>query len=86
MFRYGRIKHGGQTIRRIRIDRYKDGRSMKLRISKILPTFTVEALAIGETPEIIERIGSEQNFVIFSDSASVLKDIGSSHIAHYSDA
>jgi hypothetical protein len=38
----------------------------------------VEALAIGETVEIIEKIDSEQNFVIFSDSASVLEGISSS--------
>jgi ribonuclease HI len=53
----------------------KDGRSMKFRISKIVSTLTAEALAIGETLEIIERIDSEQNFMIFSDSASVLKGI-----------
>jgi hypothetical protein len=37
--------------------------------------FTVEALAIGETIEIIDKIDSEQNFVSFSDSESVLKGI-----------
>jgi hypothetical protein len=41
---------------------------MKFRISKIASTFTVEALAIGETLEIIEEI----------DSASVLKGISNS--------
>jgi ribonuclease HI len=35
----------------------------------------VEALAIGETLEIIKKIDSEQNFVIFSDSGSVLNGI-----------
>jgi ribonuclease HI len=51
---------------------------MKFRISKIASTFTAEALAIGETLEIIEKIDSEQNFMIFSDSASVLKGISNS--------
>jgi hypothetical protein len=41
-------------------------------------TFTAEALEIGETLEIIEKIHSEQNFMIFSDSASVLKGISNS--------
>jgi hypothetical protein len=54
----------------------KDGRSMKFRISKIACTFTAEALAISETLEFIEKIDSEQNFMIFS--ASVLKGISSS--------
>jgi hypothetical protein len=36
-----------------------------------------EGLAIGETLEI-EEIDSEQNFTIFSDSASVLKGISNS--------
>jgi ribonuclease HI len=44
-------------------------------MAKIVSTFTVQALAIGETPEIIEKIDSEQNFVIFLDSESVLKGI-----------
>jgi ribonuclease HI len=56
----------------------KDGHSMKFRISKIVSTFTPEALAIGETLEIIEKIDSEQNFTIFSDSVSVLKGISNS--------
>jgi hypothetical protein len=38
----------------------------------------VEALAIGETVEISEKIDSEQNFLIFSDSASLLGEISSS--------
>jgi ribonuclease HI len=46
---------------------------MKFRISKIASTFTAEALEIGETLEIVVKIDSEQNFMIFSDSASVLK-------------
>jgi hypothetical protein len=49
-----------------------DGISWKLRTAKIVSTFTVEALAIGETLEIIKKIYSEQNFVIFLDSESVL--------------
>jgi hypothetical protein len=48
----------------------KYGRSIKLWISKIASTFTAEALAIGETLEIIEKIDSGQNFIIFSDLAS----------------
>jgi hypothetical protein len=55
-----------------------DGRSRKFRISKIASTFTAEALAIGETLEITEKIDSEQTFTIFSDSASVLKGISNS--------
>lgn len=43
-------------------------------------TFTAETLAIGKTPEIIEKIDSEQNFMIFSDSASVLKGISNSSV------
>jgi hypothetical protein len=34
-------------------------------MAKIASTFTAEALAIGETLEIIEKIDSEQNFMIF---------------------
>jgi ribonuclease HI len=51
-------------------------------IVKIASTFTAEALAIGETLEIIEKIDSEKNFVIFSESESVLKSISNntSHI------
>jgi hypothetical protein len=52
--------------------------SRKFRISKIASTFTAEALAIGETLENIEKIDSEQNFMIFSDSAGVLKGISNS--------
>jgi hypothetical protein len=52
-----------------------DGISWKLRIAKITFTFTAEALAIGETIEIIEKIDSEKNFIIFSDLESVLKSI-----------
>jgi ribonuclease HI len=57
-------------------------------LSKIASTFTAEALAIGETLEFIEKIDSEQNFMIFSDSASVLKGISNNeqHIVQYSDA
>jgi hypothetical protein len=35
----------------------KDGRSRKFRIAKIASTFMAEALAIGETLEIIEKNG-----------------------------
>jgi hypothetical protein len=48
-----------------------DGISWKSRIVKIWCIFTAEALAIGETLEIVEKIDSEKNFMIFSDSASV---------------
>jgi hypothetical protein len=56
----------------------RNRRSMKFRISKIESTFTAEALEIGETLEIIEKIDSEQNFMIFSDSESLLKGISNS--------
>jgi hypothetical protein len=49
-----------------------------LRIAKIACTFTSEALAIGETLEVIEKIYSEQNFMIFSDSTGMLKGISDS--------
>jgi hypothetical protein len=52
-----------------------DGGSMKFRIAKIASTFTEEALDIGGTPEIKQKINSEQNFVNFSDLESVLKRI-----------
>jgi hypothetical protein len=52
-----------------------DAISWKFRIAKIASTFTAEALAVGETLGIIEKIDSEQNSVIFSDSESVLKGI-----------
>jgi ribonuclease HI len=51
---------------------------MKFRISKVPSTFKAEALAIGETLEVIEKTDSEQNFIIFSDSASVLQGISNS--------
>jgi ribonuclease HI len=50
----------------------------RFRISQIASTFTAEALAIGEALEIIEKIDSEQNFMIFSDSAWVLNGISNS--------
>jgi hypothetical protein len=40
----------------------KYDRSMKFRISNIASTFTVEALAIGETLAIIANIDLEQTF------------------------
>jgi hypothetical protein len=43
------------------------GISWKFRIAKIASTFTVVALAIGETLEIFDKIDLEQNFVIFSE-------------------
>jgi hypothetical protein len=45
-----------------------------------------EALAIGETLQIIDRTDSQQNFMIFSDSESLLTGISDlyneQHIAH----
>jgi hypothetical protein len=55
-----------------------DGHSRKFRIAKITSTFMVEALAIGETLEIFDKIDSEQNFMIFSDSVSMLQGISNS--------
>jgi hypothetical protein len=49
-----------------------DGISWKFRIAKIASTFTVEALAIGKTLEIIAKIDLEQNF---SDSKCMLQGI-----------
>jgi hypothetical protein len=49
------------------------GISWKFGIAKIASTFRAKALAIGETLEIFDKIDYEQNFVIFSDSESVLK-------------
>jgi hypothetical protein len=54
------------------------GRSTKFRISKIASTFTAQALAIAETLKIIEKIDSEQKFIIFSDPTSVLNGINNS--------
>jgi hypothetical protein len=51
----------------------KDSGSKKFRIAKIAFAFKAEALAVGETLEIIEKINSERNFIIFSASVSVLK-------------
>jgi ribonuclease HI len=60
-----------------------DGTSWKSRIAKIASTFTTEALAIGETlEEIIDKIDSKQNFVIFSDSESVPKGISNTTTLH----
>jgi hypothetical protein len=53
-----------------------DGISWKFKIVKIAATLKVEALTIGETLEIIEKMDSEQNFVIFTDSENMLKGIG----------
>jgi ribonuclease HI len=52
-----------------------DGNSWKFRIAKIASTFTAETLAISETLETNEKIDSEKNFAIFSDSESVLNGI-----------
>jgi hypothetical protein len=56
----------------------KHSHSRKFRIAKIASTFTVEALAIGKTLEIIEKIDLEQNFMMFLDSASILKGTSNS--------
>jgi hypothetical protein len=50
-----------------------DSISWKFRVAKIASTFTAEALEIGETLDVMEKINSEQNFMIFLDSKSVLK-------------
>jgi hypothetical protein len=47
------------------------GISWKFRVAMIASTSTVEALATDETLGIVEKIDSEQNFAIFSDSESV---------------
>jgi hypothetical protein len=52
-----------------------DGISWKFRIVKIVSALTAEALTIGETLEIIGKIDSEQNVMIFTDSESMLKGI-----------
>jgi hypothetical protein len=52
--------------------------SREFRIAKVASTFTAETLAMGETLEIIEKIDSEQNIMIFSNSASVLQSISNS--------
>jgi hypothetical protein len=75
MFRHGQLKNGEKPFIGFPSKDIKNGHSMKFSISKIASTFTAEALAIGETLEIIEKIDSEQNFMIFWDSASVLKGI-----------
>jgi hypothetical protein len=46
-----------------------DGISWKFRKAKIASTFKAEALAIGETLEIIKKIHSDQNILIFLNSA-----------------
>jgi ribonuclease HI len=55
-----------------------NGSSRKFRISKIASTYMAEALATGKILEIVDNIDSEQNFMIFSDSASVLQGISNS--------
>jgi hypothetical protein len=74
---YGSEMEDKPLVRFASID-MKDGHSRKFRISNIASTFTVEALVVGETLEIAEKIDSEQNFMIFSDSAIVLKGISNS--------
>jgi hypothetical protein len=54
MFRHEWLKNGGQTIGFASVV-IKDGHSKKFRIGKIVLTFMVEALAIGETLEIIKK-------------------------------
>jgi hypothetical protein len=58
MFHQGLFKNGGQTIHRISSIDIRDGVSWKFRIAKIASTFMVDALAIGETLEIIKKIDS----------------------------
>jgi hypothetical protein len=60
--------------------RISDGIRWKFRISKIASTFTAEALAIGETLEIIEKTVLEQNFAISLYLESVLKGIRNTSI------
>jgi hypothetical protein len=88
MFRYGRIKNEEKPFVGFASIDISDGISWKFWIAKIASTFTVEALAICETLVVIEKIESEQNIMIFSDSESVLKGIrnkyttnNASHIA-----
>ncbi|PNF14037.1 hypothetical protein B7P43_G03555 [Cryptotermes secundus] len=79
MFHDGRLKMEDKPfVRLTSIDIYVSGAiSWKFSIAKIASTFTAEALAIGETLEIIKKeIDSEQNFAIFSDPESVLKGNG----------
>jgi hypothetical protein len=49
--------------------------SRKFRIAKIASTFTVEALAIGDTLDIIKKIVSQKTIIIFPYSATVFKGI-----------
>jgi hypothetical protein len=56
-----------------------DGIGWKFGIFKISSAFTAEALEIGETLDIIEKIDSEQNFMIFFDVESMLKGIGNTY-------
>jgi hypothetical protein len=52
-----------------------EGISWKFRIAQAASTFTAEALAIDETPEIIEKLDIEQYLMIFLDLESMLKGI-----------
>jgi hypothetical protein len=70
------------------IDSSSSSRKFRIAIAFI---FTAEALVIGETLEINDKIDSEQNLMIFSDSASVLQGISDSTTIsntsqYYSDA
>jgi hypothetical protein len=73
MFRHGRLKNGEQQFIGFASIDINDGRIWKFRKAKIASTFTAEALAIGETLEAVDKIDSEQNLMIFSDSVSVLQ-------------
>jgi ribonuclease HI len=66
-----------------------NGIPWKFRISNIVSTITAEALAIGKRLEIIKKTELDQNFLISSDSESVLKGIrntstvnNKAHITH----
>jgi hypothetical protein len=56
MFCHGWLKNGG-FVGFAAID-ISYGINWKFRITKIVSTFTAEALAVGETLEIIEKIDS----------------------------
>jgi hypothetical protein len=66
----------GSKMKKKIIHRFcSDGINYKFGIVKTESTFTAEGPTVGETLGIIEEIDSEQNFVIFSDSEYVLKEL-----------
>jgi hypothetical protein len=71
MFHHGWFKNGDKPFIGFTLIDMSGSISWKFRIDKIASTG--EALAIGETLEIVKKIDSEQNFVIFPDSESMLK-------------